>query len=251
METNDTSLELLEVSDVVQDFEDIILELSLVVLLVIKLHSENFDFVGETLLSHSQVVDNECQVLVDSVEVLELLAHLVCLLVEFLNLDLSGTNISLQFLDLVVEYELELFKLLGLLLEIDDSLIFVLNGGISLRDFTLLTLNLLLEIVCVFEELIEFLCKLFDTFLLAVSLILLIFEVIVDKREITLGLHTLIDDLGKFLFVLVFKDIDFVPSVTLDLFSLLFVLLHHQLDLLLEPIGFFGLPVKLDPLILL
>lgn len=119
--------------------------------------SETFDFVGETLLSHSQVVDNECQVLVDSVEVLELLTHLIRLLIELLNLDFSRPNISLQLLDLVIKYELELFKLLSFLLEIDNSLIFVLDGRISFLNFRPLTLNLRLEIAGVLEELVEFL----------------------------------------------------------------------------------------------
>lgn len=213
--------------------------------------SKTFDFVRETLLSHSQVIDNKCQVLVDSIEVLQFLAHLVRLLVELLNFDFSRPNISLELLDLIIKYELELFKLLSFLLKVDNSLIFVLDGGISLTNFTLLTLNLLLEIVGILEELVEFLRELFDTFLLTVSLIFLILEVIVNKREITLGLHTLIDDLGEFLFILVFEDIDFVPSVTLDLFSLLFVLLHHHFNLLFQPIGLISLPVQLDPLILL
>jgi len=72
-----------------------------------------------------------------------------------------------------------------------------------------------------------------------------------NKREITLGLHTLIDNLGKFLFILVFEHIDFVPSVTLDFFSLILVLLHHHFDLRFQPIGLIGLTVQLNPLILL
>ena len=64
---------------------------------------------GQTFLSHSQIVHDQNQVLIDSIEVFLLRAHLICLFVKFLDLDLLRANVSLQLLDLVVENELKLF----------------------------------------------------------------------------------------------------------------------------------------------
>ena len=62
-------------------FENVIFELLLETLLVIKALSQMSDLVCKSFLSHPQVVHNECQVLVHSVKVLKLLSHLVGLLV--------------------------------------------------------------------------------------------------------------------------------------------------------------------------
>jgi len=75
MKSDDSSLELLEVSDVMKNFEDIILELLLVTFLFIKRLSKVFNLGGKTLLSHSKIINNKCQILVDSVEMLKLLSH--------------------------------------------------------------------------------------------------------------------------------------------------------------------------------
>jgi len=182
---------------------------------------------------------------------IEAAAHGVLLDLDLVLLDLlfEGMALFLLIIDLlkkvdILTHDLRVFLLVDILVllehlsEIVDvvlqvpSLVGVLSVEISVAGFIL---HLLQDVLFVETN---------DT-----SLELL--EVVVDKSEIALGLHTLIDDLGEFLLVLVLEDIDFVPSVTLDLLSLLLVLLHHQLDLLLEPIGLVGLPVQLDPLILL
>lgn len=130
----------------VQALKDIILELLLVAFLTIKYLTKVLNLVGETLLSHSEIIDNQSQILVNTIKVFELLSHLVCLFIEHLNFKLTWPNVSLKFLDLIVEHKLEFLKLLSFLLEINDSLIFVLNGCVTLLELTFLTLNLLLEI---------------------------------------------------------------------------------------------------------
>ena len=65
--------------------------------------------------------------MVDPIEVLLLRPHFVCLLVQLLDLYLLGANVALQFFDLVIENELELLKLLDLLLELLDLDVFLLN----------------------------------------------------------------------------------------------------------------------------
>ena len=76
MEANDSGLELLEVSDVVECLKDVILELLFVVLLFIQALSEILNLVSQTFLSHSQIIDDKGQVLVDTIEMLQLLSHL-------------------------------------------------------------------------------------------------------------------------------------------------------------------------------
>jgi hypothetical protein len=125
---------------------DIILELLLVGLLLVQFLAKVLDLVGKALLSHSEIINNQCQVQVHSIEVLQLLTHLVCLLIQGLNLELSWTDISLQLLDLIIEHKLELLQLLGLLLEIDDALVLVFDGLVSLLQLVLLTLDLLLQL---------------------------------------------------------------------------------------------------------
>ncbi len=58
---------------------------------------------------------------------LKLRSHLVRLLIQILYLDLSGSDISLKLFDFVVKHEFKLFKLLGLLLEVEDAVVFLLD----------------------------------------------------------------------------------------------------------------------------
>jgi len=147
MESNDTSLKLLEISDVVKDLKNIVLELLLVSFLLIKVLSQVFDLGGQTLLSHSEIIHDKSKILIDSVEMLQLLPHDVGLLLELLNFNFSWADISLELLDFVIKNELELLKFLSLLFQVNNSLIFVLDSGLSLTELGLLRNDLLLEIV--------------------------------------------------------------------------------------------------------
>ena len=108
---------------------DIVLELTDRLLLPIDLVFHLAAGLCEAFLTHPQIVDDEHQVLVDSIEVLLLRPHFVCLLVQFLDLNFLGANVSLQFFDLVIENELKLLKLLDLLLELLDLDVFLLDCG--------------------------------------------------------------------------------------------------------------------------
>jgi len=212
--------------------------------------SKVLHLVCETLLSHSKIINDQGQVLIDSVEVLQLLSHDVGLLIELLDLKLSWTNVSLKLLDFVIKHELELLKLLSLLFQIDDSLILIFDGRISFLKLTFLTLDLLFEVVCILEELIKLLILFVDSSLFSISLSLTLLEVIMDESQITLRLHSLINDLGKLFFVFVFELIDLDPGLVFDPFSFLLVTFHHRLNIFFEPISLLSLPVKLDLLIL-
>lgn len=144
MEANNSSLELFEISYMMEHLVNIVLELFLVVLLLIQVSPQLLYIVCESLLSHSEIVHDKCQILIDSVEMLELLSHLVGLLVQSLDIKLSWSNLSLELLDLVIKNELKLFELLCLLFEVDDPLVFVFDGCASFFELTFLTFNLLL-----------------------------------------------------------------------------------------------------------
>ena len=100
----------------------IVFEKLLSVLLPLQLLLHGNDLAGKTFLAHSQVIDDQRQVLVDSTKVFELGAHFVCLLIQVLDLHFAGTNVSLEFLDLVVKNKFELFEFLYLFLEVKDAM---------------------------------------------------------------------------------------------------------------------------------
>lgn len=164
MKADDALLQFFEISDVMKALEYIVLELLFEALLFVKLLSKVSYLICETLLTHSQIIDDQGKVRVDSVEMLELLSHLVGLLVELLNFDLSRSDFTFQLLNLVIEDEFEFFKFLSFLLEIIDSLIFVLNGGFTLLNFTSLRKDLLSEGVSCLNEFVKFLLLLTDLF---------------------------------------------------------------------------------------
>ena len=56
-------------------------------------------------------------------------AHFIGLLVELLDFDLFGANVTLELLNLVVKHELELFQLLNLLLQLAYLDVFLFDGG--------------------------------------------------------------------------------------------------------------------------
>lgn len=77
------------------------------------------------LLPGPEVVDDVAEVSIDLIVVLKVLVHLVCLLLEAGYFHLSGSDVALELLDLVVEDELELLELLRLLFELIDLLLSV------------------------------------------------------------------------------------------------------------------------------
>jgi len=250
VKSDHASLQLLVICDVMQAIENIIFELLLVSLLVVEHLSEVLHLVGESLLPHAEIVDDKSQVLIDPIEMLQLLPHLVRRLVQSLNFKLTWSDISLQLLDFIIQDELELFKLLRLLFEINDSPIFILDGGITLLKLANLADNLLLKLVGGVVQAGELLLFLGNFPLLLFFFILLFLEVIVNQCQVTFRLHTLIDDLGQLFLILVLQHVDPLPSFVFDALSFLFVALDHLFDLLLKPVGLLNLPVKLYLLIL-
>lgn len=251
MEANDSSLELLEVSDVVECLEDVILELLFVVLLFIQALSEILNLISQTFLSHSQIIDDKGQVLVDTIEVLQLLSHLVGLLVQLLDLKFSWSNISFELLDFVIEHKLELLQLLSLLLEVNDPPVLVFNRSASLFELTFLAFNLLFQIAGCFGELFKVSRFLLDLSLSGLFIVLLCSVLIIDHGQVAFGLHTGIDMFGQLFLVLIFQDIDRIPGIIFNSFSHFLMVVVHLLHLCLQVVCLLNLPVQVNLLILI
>jgi hypothetical protein len=103
------------------------------------------NLVSQAFLTHAQVIHNKSQVLVYSIEMLELLTHFVSLLIELLDFNFTGSNITLKLLNFVIQDELEFFELLCLLFEIINSLILIPDSCLTLLDLTFLRVDLLSE----------------------------------------------------------------------------------------------------------
>jgi len=177
--------------------------------------------------------------------VLELLTHFVGLLVQLLDLNFSGSNIALKFLDLVVEDELELFEFLSLLLEVVNSLVLVTDGGLTLLNFALLRVDLLTQRVSLLDKVIKLLLLLMNVLLGLLFLVLCFLVVIGHESELSLAFHTSIDDLGKLLLVLLLDTINVLPSLVLNAFTLILVLCGKNLAVLSQSCSFSLLLLKL------
>lgn len=77
----------------------------------------------------------------------QFLLHLVFLLIQFFDSHFSGSNFSLQFFDLVIKHEFELFEFLCFLFKIFDSLFFFSDSAISFSKLSFLGLDALLKII--------------------------------------------------------------------------------------------------------
>ena len=113
----DNSLQLVKVIDVLSDPVDGILEALDFNLVSSNLCSVLLDEFLHMLLTSSQVIDNVTQIGVDLVELSQVLVHIIGFFLQSGNFHTSWSNISLELLDLVIKHELELFKLLSLLLK--------------------------------------------------------------------------------------------------------------------------------------
>ena len=111
--------------------EEILLKSPLCLLLLINDSLKFAGFPSQTFLSHSQLVDDQDKVLVHSVELLLLRSHLVCHFIELLDLGLLRTDVLSEFLDLVVQNELELLQFLDLLLLLLNALLFLFQGLVT------------------------------------------------------------------------------------------------------------------------
>jgi hypothetical protein len=99
-------------------------------------------------MAHAEVVDNQVEFLLDSVVVLELSMHAIALLAQFFYLQLFGTEHVLQLVDLEMQHEFELFKLLDLLFQGHDLLLGLCQCSVSINDLLFLLFDTRLQLNC-------------------------------------------------------------------------------------------------------
>lgn len=107
IETHTTFLQFLEVSDVVETFEDVISKFPHMCLLFRADFSEVFQLTLETLLTQNKIFNDEGEIFVDTAEVLHLLPHSAARLLELLDVNFSRPDITFKLLDLIIEDKLE------------------------------------------------------------------------------------------------------------------------------------------------
>jgi hypothetical protein len=209
--------------------ENIVLELLLEALLVIELFSQVSHLISQALLSHSKIINDQSKILVNTIKMLKLLSHLVCLFIELLDLNFTGSNVTLKFLNLVIEHELELLKLLCFLLQIVDSLILVTDGSFSLLDLTLLRVDLLAKRVSLLNKISELLLLLMNIFLSLLLLRLCLLVVVCHQCQLSFALHSSVDDLRQLFLILLLNAINIFPSLIFNVLPLLLMLCHQLL----------------------
>jgi len=105
----DNLLELIKVINVLNNPIDSILKLTYGNLVRPDLCSVLSDHVLHVLLSGLEIINDVTQVSVNSIIMLQVLVHVICLFLEPSDLLSSWCNVSLQLLDFVIKHELELF----------------------------------------------------------------------------------------------------------------------------------------------
>jgi hypothetical protein len=141
VKTHDLLLQLFVIANLVQTVMNVVFELFNFAFLLFENRSQFPLFENETLLPHSEIFNNQTQVVVHALKVLFFLFHLVGLFLEFFDLLSPRSNVCSKLFDLVVKYELEFFKLLGFLFQIVNAFVFVANGVLTFCQFQFLRLN--------------------------------------------------------------------------------------------------------------
>lgn len=219
--------------------------------LLIQFGLKSVKLIGQTLLSQMKIIDNKCKMQINSLEVSKFLLHLVSFLFKYSNLSFSGTNVSLEFLDLVVEHEFELLKLLRLPTKFMNLAVFVLDGVITLFHLNTLTCDSLLQSIGLLVELLQLTIFPDNIVVLELFFLILLLEHIKCKSEVSLGFHTIIDDFTQLFFVLVPQLVNAIPSIILDGLSFISMSLHHPVDFLVQLLSHVVLLIRLHSLILL
>jgi hypothetical protein len=166
--------------------------------------------------------------------VLQVLIHIISFLFKAGDLHLTGCDVPLELLDLIVEHELELLELLCLLLKLIDLLFSVTDKLVLRTDFRGLVLDLLLEGLQDFA-LIRDLNILF--LLVTLKLLNVAFEILVlvlGQLEFGLGLQGHILHISLVLHVLLVDFIDFEFCVSSYLSKSLLVILTDLSDVVTE-----------------
>lgn len=149
--------------------------------------------------------------------------HLVDLFMEGGNIVLSRKDITLEFLDFVIKHELKLFKLLSLFLELDDTSIFVFNGGSSGLELGFLGQNRVLMFDNGLVEDARCASLFFDIFVKIVALGVGGTELASLFLKVSLIVHSVCNNLVEFLLIAILQVINLNPSFIFNFLSALLI----------------------------
>jgi hypothetical protein len=168
----DFALEILVVVDALDDPVDGVLKRPNVDLVRSDLGASGHDKFLLYVLPDAEVIDDVAKVGVGLVVLAKRLVHGVCLALKTRDFLLTGCNVALELLDLVVEHELELLELLRLLLQ-DVDLAFALTNGLVL-------------VVNLFQQSLNFAFLLISCFFLVLYLSVLILYLTLQLSDLLL-----------------------------------------------------------------
>jgi len=146
VQLNNTFLELLVIGDLLEALKNVIFEAFNIAVLLDDSLTDILGLFGQTIKSHAEISLNQLQVRADSVKMPDFLVHFGVLLMELLSVSLSGHDVLLHLFDLIIEHELEFLHLLSLLPEVVDPGAFFSESAVTLSNFFLLRINLLLAL---------------------------------------------------------------------------------------------------------
>jgi len=146
VQLNNTFLELLVIGDLLEALKNVIFEAFNIAVLLDDSLTDILGLFGQTIKSHAEISLNQLQVRADSVKMPDFLVHFGVLLMELLSVSLSGHDVLLHLFDLIIEQELEFLQLLSLLPEVVDPGAFFSESAVTLSNFFLLRINLLLAL---------------------------------------------------------------------------------------------------------
>ena len=169
----------------------------------------------QSFLAHAQIIHNQYQVLVDSIEVLLLRAHFIGLLVELLNLDLLRANVPLELLDFVIKDELELLQFLDLLLQLRYLNVLFVYRSDACAELLFACVDIGLNLLLLDEFVLELILFLLQVFGFIATLHILRHQLAHVLSQFRLVFHPLLDVQCQRVLVLVRHRVDIFPRVLL------------------------------------
>lgn len=133
-----------------------LLELSNVLFVFRQSHVQALDFIVHSSLFQVLFRHDQLHIFIHICKLPDFWVHVGYLFFHLGNFFLSGADLSLQFLDFVIEYKLELFQFLCFALQVKYASQLVLNGFVSFIDFLYFALF-------IFGKFLELLFLIIDT----------------------------------------------------------------------------------------
>ncbi len=139
-------------------------------------------------------------------------SHLVCLFIKFLDLEFFRANVSFQFLNLVVKYELKFFSLLDFLLQLANLDVFFIDCRLSGQILLVISRDISLNFLLLNHFVLKLILFLLQILCFVRSVQVLSREIAHEFCKLSFILESFLDIFSKYTTILVI-DIDIViPS---------------------------------------